>query len=151
MITKYDHSVSSKLFHKLQLSNSKIAISHTYTATPNLYLIQLQVHSSCRCLFHSHVAPTLQTRRGDEEDNRDGDGERRRDGRARVPHRVPQVRADRHPHHRVRLHAELRHQLAINNHYLPYTFKVLVSNKRKVRFLGLLLRGVKGSDSAAEI
>lgn len=55
--------------------------------------------------------PTRQARGGDEEDNRDGDGERRRDGRALLPHRLPQVRADSHPHHRVRLHPELLHQL----------------------------------------
>lgn len=52
-----------------------------------------------------------QARRSDEENYRDSDGERRRDGSALVPDRVPEVRADGHTHHRVRLYAELRHEL----------------------------------------
>lgn len=52
----------------------------------------------------------LQARGGDEEDNRDGDRERRRDGRALLPHSVPEVCTNRHPHHRVRLHAKFLNQ-----------------------------------------
>lgn len=52
----------------------------------------------------------LQTCGGDEKNNRDCNGERRRDGRALLPHSVLEVRANRHPHHRVRLHAKLLYQ-----------------------------------------
>lgn len=48
----------------------------------------------------------LQTRGSDEEDHRDSDGGRRRVGSAHVPNNIPEVRAVRHTHDRVRLHAE---------------------------------------------
>lgn len=53
----------------------------------------------------------FQARRSNEEDHRDGDGERRRDGRPLVPHSISKVCADGHSHYRVRFHSKLFDEL----------------------------------------
>lgn len=105
-LTYLTSTISVILAIKLQVSSVKLTQKHI------IYIFKVSLDSCIFATLCSKIINNFQACRGNEENNRNSDGERWWGASALFANSFPEVRTERHPHHRIRLHAKFRHALA---------------------------------------